>query len=546
MPDGPDAAQGTTLRDYLVVARRRKWIIVQSLVLVPAAAIAFSLHQQKLYRASAEVLLSTQNLAAALTGTSQTGITQDPTRIADTQAEVARVPTIAGRVLARAPGTGLTVDGFLRSSSVAASTDADILDFTVTNRDPALAERLVDLYASAYTVYRRQLDTASIQRALNGVNAQIAKLGDVRHSALYAGLVDRQQTLVTMQALQTSNAQVVQRANGTTLTQPKTVRNAVLGVVLGLVLGLGLAFLWEALDTRVRSAQEIGERLGGLPLLARLPEPGKRLREADRLVMLSDPGAAAGEAFRLLRTNIAFVTMGRDVRTVMVTSAVEQEGKSTTIANLAVALARGGTRVALVDLDLRRPILARFFDLFGPGLTEVALGRATLDEALEKVAITTPRDGAKGGGAPANGNGGSNGTGRAFEGVLEVLPAGPLPPDPGEFVGSPRLADILAELRERFDVVLIDAPPMLHVSDAQTLSTRVDSIFLTTKLRLVRRGMLAELHRQLQSLPTQVLGFALTGAEAEDGYGEGYSGYYGYERRPAPAERESGKAASGV
>ena len=111
----------------------------------------------------------------------------------------------------------------------------------------------------------------------------------------------------------------------------------------GLSSAIGLAFLWEALDTRVRSAQEIGEKLGGLPLLARVPVPGKKLRSENKLVMLEDPSGVQAETFRMLRTNLDFVTLDRDVHTIMVTSAVEQEGKSTTIANLAVALARGGT-----------------------------------------------------------------------------------------------------------------------------------------------------------------------------------------------------------
>ncbi|MGH3025608.1 MAG: GNVR domain-containing protein, partial [Sciscionella sp.] len=291
-----------TLRDYLGVVRRQKWVILTAVVLVPVAAVAFSLHQQKLYQASAQVLLSSQNLAAQLTGTQSTGINLQPDRIAQTQAEVARVPAVAQRTLTHITGSGLTVQQFLASSSVSTSTNADILGFAVTNHDPLLARRLVDAYALAYTLYRRQLDTASIKHALTGVNVRIRQLGHAgdTKSQLYASLVDRQQTLQTMQALQTSNASVVQQADGVVKTQPKTKRNGILGLVLGLVLGLGLAFLRESLDTRIRSADEVAHGLGGTPLLARLPTPPKRLRDAQQLAMLAEPAGTQAEAFRML------------------------------------------------------------------------------------------------------------------------------------------------------------------------------------------------------------------------------------------------------
>ena len=526
---GSSAGHAATLRDYLHVVQRRKWIILQAVVLVPLAAVLFSLHQQSLYQAQAQVLLSAQNLAAQLTNTQSTGINLQPDRIAQTQAGVARVPAIAARVVQNVPRANLTVDELLGSSSVTTSPNADLLTFSVTNHDPALARKLVDAYAKQYTIYRRQLDTAAIQTALKSVNARIRELrrGGGR-GALYASLVERQQTLATMQALQTSNAVVVKRADKAAQVQPKPTRNGILGLALGIVLGLGLAFLWEALDTRVRRAEEIGERLGGLPLLARIPVPGRRLRSDKKLVMLEQPAGPQAEAFRMLRTNLDFVALDRDVKVIMVTSAVEQEGKSTTIANLAVALARAGQRVALVDLDLRRPFIDKFFGLEGPGVTQVALGHASLDEALVRIAIAEPGAEATAANGNGNGNGKRNGRGSLLRGILEVLPSGPIPPDPGEFVGTHALAEILAELRERADVVLIDAPPALHVGDALRLSSRVDAILLVARMKIVRRHTLAELARQVATVPTPVLGFVVTGAEEEEGYGYGrrYGHYY--------------------
>jgi capsular exopolysaccharide synthesis family protein len=275
-----------------------------------------------------------------------------------------------------------------------------------------------------------------------------------------------------------------------------------------------LIFAVEALDTRVRSSAEIVERLD-IPLLARIPAPPKKLASDDELVMLAKPTGQHGESFRILRTNLEFALLSGQARTILLTSAASKDGKSTTAANLAVALARGGRHVALVDLDLRRPHLNRFFRLPGtPGITDVALGRAQLEGAMNRVDLGTGlRDRPGGNGAPRS---------------LDVLTSGPLPPDPGEFVGTNRLSEILHALRENYDLVVIDSPPMLRVGDVMTLSTKVDALVIVSRLNLVRRPALTELRRLLGSIPIAKLGLVVTGADSErkGDYGYGYT--YGF------------------
>ena len=159
-----------------------------------------------------------------------------------------------------------------------------------------------------------------------------------------------------MQALLGSNALLVRAASGAVQTQPRPTRNGALAAMLGLLLGVGLVFLRDALNTRVRTAGEVQSRLD-LPQLGRIPEPPRRLRSGKGIVMLTDPLSPAAEPFRILAANLDFVNLERNARTIMFTSATHGEGKSTTVANLAVALARGGRRVILADLDVRKPSL---------------------------------------------------------------------------------------------------------------------------------------------------------------------------------------------
>jgi succinoglycan biosynthesis transport protein ExoP len=517
-----------TLRDYLQVVKRRKWMIIQAVVLVPLAAILFSLQQTPMYQATADVLLSRQNLANTLNGIQDPSVYTQADRLAQTQADLARSPEVARRVLTQLHLTDRTPADFLASSVVSAKQNADILEFTVTDPDRDLAARLARSYATQYRGYRNQLDTAALESARGEVESRIAGLTD-KKGALYASLVEKEQQLRTMEALQTSNATVIDDAGSAVQVAPRPKRNAALGLILGIFLGVGLAFLRETLDTRVRSAQEIGERLG-LPLLARIPEPPKHLRAENKLVMLAEPSGVPAEAFRMLRTNLEFTSLGRDVRTVVMTSAVEREGKSTTIANLAVALARAGQKVILVDLDLRRPFVDKFFDVRGrPGVTQVAIGRAMLHDALVRIPIAATGSGGVGARYDTNAS-------AVPQGRLAVLGSGPIPPDPGEFVASLALTQVLDELREIADVVLVDAPPLLHVGDAMVISAKVDAMIIAARIETVRRPMLAEVKRLLDTSPAMKLGFVATGAESEEGYGGDYGYGYGYGYAPRAYE----------
>jgi succinoglycan biosynthesis transport protein ExoP len=522
----------TTVADYLAILRRRKWIVLVPPVAAAVAAYLLSTGQSPLYKSSSQVLIKRASVVTAITGVDISG--GDPTRYLTTQSSIARDPALAKRVADASRIPGMSPGRVLSESSVTPSADSDVLTITVKDGNQAYAARLANAYAAQFTEFTKEWATTNVDDALSSLQARLKSLAahGQANSALYAALLQQQGQLATVGRLMAGIASVLQPAGGASKIRPQPKRNAILGFLFGGVVGVGLAFLAEALDRRVRDEHEIDAVLD-LPLLARIPAPSRSLQKASDLVMLREPSGAQAETFRKLRTSIEFMNSDRTARTIMVTSAMEQEGKSTTIANLAVALARGGRRVAVVDLDLRRPYLSRLFHVGGrPGVTDVALKHAALSDALRSISLSSGIQDI----ASLNGQGPSQ-NGRPAEGELQLLPAGTLPPSAGEMLQDPRLLAVLDELAARFDIVLIDAPPLLAFGDTMTLSAHVDAIFAIIRLGRVQRPILHEFARQLRNCQARLLGYVLSGVEHTESYRYMYEAYE-YYARGTPSSKE--------
>lgn len=514
-----------SLHDYVVLLGRRKWIVLTAVVVAPACAFALAARQHAVYQATSSVATKEGNFAATFSGIQDNSFSADPNRLAQTQITLAKTPAVAQAVLKRAHVRNSDPYALLASTSITAASNADLLYFTVRDGNRERATQLANAYAQQYTKFRSFLDTQTYRQARKSLLARAAELDAQGAHAAANVLNEKAVQLQTLAELETANAVVANQARSAAKIAPRPKRNAAFGLALGLLLGVGLALLAEALDTRLRGPEDIARRTG-LNLLARIPPPPRKLQRDDELVLFKQPSSPEAEAFRVLRTNIQFASIDLEARKIMITSALEQEGKSTTISNLAVVEARAGKRVVLVDLDLRRPRLDRFFNLGDqPGLTNVILGHATLEEATAHIALGADSDG----NPHARDNGSSNGR-AGIDGVLDVIPSGPIPPDPGEFVSTAALSRVLDELGERYDLVLIDSPPILRVGDGLTLATKVDALIVVTQVQALRRQIVNELKRVLDSCPTRALGFIVTGAKAGDGYGSGY--YYEYKQKP--------------
>jgi non-specific protein-tyrosine kinase len=513
----------STLRDYLDVLWRRKWIVLQAAILVPAAAILASLREPELYQASATALVKAENLPANLEGV------PDPTqisgtRIVKTQAELARVPAVGQKVVDELGLEGWSPSDVFGISSVVPGEESDTLTFSVAYGDPELAAQLATAYGEQFSVYRLEQDKAVLEELRSAAEMRLAELeaSGETDSALYQSLAEQAQRIETLESIQTPRVELVRPATGAVQIQPEPMKNAMIGLVLGVLIGVGTAILWEALDPRVRTADAVTSRLR-LPLLGRIPRPPRRLSKDQRLVMLDDPEGPEAEAFRILRTNFELACLQAGARSVMVTSGIEQEGKTTTVANLALALARAGRRVALLDLDLRSASIHRFFRIEAqPGLADVAFNRVRLSDALVRVdlgdqLLPTAMESPYG----------------FSEGSLDILPSGSRPPNAGEFVARLPLGPILAYFQGQTDIVLIDGPPLLRVGDAIAVSSEVDALAVVARLNVARGPMLDDLGRVLRSSPTAKLGVIVAGANLERGYGYLTSPYQSSAGRPA-------------
>lgn len=491
-----------SLTDYLDVIQRRKWLLIQAVVLVPAVAAFLALNKAPSYQATAQVLLNQQNAVPSLT-TSQGYV--DPARAAQTEAELARVPAVANRAVKAARVPGLTSKAFLKQSSVTPSAGSDFLTFKVIDGQPAMASRLVSLYARTFTDYRHELDTATLERGRLAAARRLAQLtsAGLKGSSLYKSVALQERQLATLLTLQQPSDVLLPSNDPASRVSSGLVLNGIIGLTLGLMLGLILVFLVDGLDTRVRTVDEIRKRLG-LRVLGRMPAPARQIWEDEGLAMLKAPMSDEAEAFRVLRASLDVANVDDQARTIMVTSADAGEGKSTTIANLAVAFARAGRRVVLIDADLRGPSLHRFFKIDEtPGFVDVELGDVELEKAMRVVPIAVPTETRRAGGSRF---------GRR-EGSLQVLPAGHALHDPDELEAGPALARIVHALRGQANLILVDAGGLLALGDSLAMSPHVDALLLVVRLNALRTPMLDDLARVLASSPAEKLGFVVTGMD---------------------------------
>jgi receptor protein-tyrosine kinase len=498
--------------------RRRLPIFVACLVLVPAVVVALSLVQRKEYTAKAVLAFRDPGFDQKLFGTSYVQNQPDPQRQAATNVALVSLPRVAALTAATLPG--VTEQRVSSAVSVGSDSQSDLASIEATARDPRFAAKLANTFAAQYIGFRRDADQATIHSAEVPLQRQIAALPPSdRFGPLGQSLDQRLSQLGVLASLQTGGVELVQPAEvPRSPSSPQPMRNGLLGLFGGLVLAIGAVLLAERLDRRLRDPAEV-EQIFERPALATLPRTAE-LNGADPALLSVPPPAR--EAFRMLWVNVRYLSLNREVHTVVLTSADRNDGKSTVAWGLAVAAASGGTRTLLMEADLRRPSLANRLALPSrDGLTNVLAGDVPSAQAIMRVPL--PRDGHD----------------QIAVRALDVLLAGPRPPDPTDLLQSRRMGDFLHWLQDRYELIVIDTPPAALVSDAIPLITLADGVVVVNRLGNTVREHARRLRQQLGHLDAPILGTVVNSVRSDGGYA-GYGYGYGYLEAEAPVERASG------
>jgi receptor protein-tyrosine kinase len=501
------------VRDYLQVLWRGKFIILITTVLVVAGAFFYSYLQENEYQSYAEMIVAPRDISEIVPGFSSgavatggaNGRTNPMTNeliFMGTESMRDRVQERLGRspevAFANTPeGSAVVRITAVGSNATRVAEDANVfVEEYIADRREKANDDLVNSQA-ALTARKQQLETqrATIadptSNAYQQVQAQIAQI-DTDLANISSSLL---RFADPAQNPPVGAEQIRRAVVPDSPESPQPLKNALAALGIGLVLGIALAFLREYLDDTIKTKEDV-ERASGLTVVGMIPQLADwKDRASSRLAARESPTGPTAEAYRTLRTSIQFLGLERTIRTLLVTSPAAGEGKSTTAANLAITFAHAGQRVVLLSSDFRRPRVHSFFGLSNQvGFTSVLLGETPFSEALQTV---------------------------PDEPYVTVLPSGPRPPNPSELLNSRRAAEAIAALAGRFDLVLIDSPPVLPVSDSLVIAGLADAILVVARAGQTRKKGLHRSIELLRQVEAPLVGAVLNGADGGNDYGYG-------------------------
>ena len=515
--------QELNARDFLRPIIRRGWFIVAFVVLATVLTYTYYDHQPKIYQASTKLLITASSNPLDPNAAEVTDRTIQDQASLLTSREVATA-------VARRLGRPESLAGAVTSKATPGSS---FIEITASRPTAADSAAVANAFAESFVQLRRDAARARVTKAIDQITAQRSRLPpSERNAAERASMADSVRQLQLMLSASSGSASQVDPALPPAApAKPRPARNALVALLLSLIGAAGLAFALEALDRRARRLDELAD-LYDMPVLAVMPHSTDASPSDDDRPSVNP---VFKEPLRQLRSNIQLAALDAPFKRILITSAVAGEGKSTVVRNLSLTLREGGLRVAVVDGDLRRPALARMFAHDGcDGLTDVLTGRKTLESSLVALPVqvhgldtlvqmqSTPS-------APA----GHAATDHAVSDAAEIslLGSGPLPADPQAVLAADRMRVVLTELSAQHDIVLIDSPPLLPVSDAVALASRVDGIIVVARLGRVTRANARRLAEVLARIPgARPIGIVVNDVPDSESANYGYGYGYGYGR----------------
>lgn len=490
--------------------RRSLPLIIGLIVLAVIAVNAFKQIQGPRWGAETRLLISSTPIANAVTGVGFV----DAERMQQTALGIAGAPEIYEEAARKTKGEFGTAADLEAATTVSGDPSSDLIAISADTADPDRSIGIANAVADAYIDYRDQLTRSEITETLEGLQERI---GNLPESSPGRAELEAQAARLEVAARAPSDTEVIQPATEAVKTSPNPLRDSIVGLSIGLVIALLAAAIREAIDTRVRSEGDVEDVLS-VPVLATVPALPRRVR----LVTYGRHEASFADTYALLAAQlIGGEGEHEEPKVYAVTSAVAEEGKTTTAANLAVSVARRGKRVILADFDFRKPSIAALFGIPGDaqGALQVMSGKAAVGESLWTVALDGPR--------PTVSLNGHQPDPDAVElrggvsGTLRVLPCGGMIPA-RSLPARQRIAALLRDLRARADVVIVDTPPALLTVEVSEISKLVDAVLLVVREGHVTERNLRALSRQSQGWGAEVAGAVVTDTSEERRYS-----YYG-------------------
>lgn len=459
--DLQDRAAGppSALLNAVQTLKDRWWMVVIAMIGGAAIAFAVAVTSTKQYTAESNLLIRQSNLQT-LIDPSASANSEDPARVAATNLLLVTSTAVARNVQS-ALRTNESPSDLIAQISASANPDADIITVQATDPSAERAARLANAFADQFVAFERDQSQQQASAGATRLRSEIATL-PTDATAERAQLVQALRNVLALQAVTTGDATAIDTATASSSpSSPNLKRAPVLGLLAGLAIGLAAVFLSDLFDRRIKTIEEF--------------ESAYELRAIGSVPRLSRPHLATSpellESFRILRSALSYLAGESDLRTVLVTSAVSGEGKTTVAAGLAYATALSGQQVVLIEADLRRPSFQKQFGfqkqfdlgIYKSGLTNVLIGGASLDAALD-----TPIEGLT---------------------TLRILSSGPFSPHPSDLLMRPEMGMLIEELSRQADLVVIDSPPLLPVADAQVLLAQpaVDASLIVCRTYMTTR-----------------------------------------------------------
>ena len=502
----PNSSETTGLRDYLAVLRARRGLIIAITLIAVAIGLAYSLAKAPTYEATATVTFTdpTKPLSILAPGT-QLPVDLNLDKTAAGNARTVTRPDVIAAVR-KELNNGMSTDELKSDVNATVQPTSDQIDITASTDDANKSAKVANAFADQLKVatrndFRTQFAVqAKKVQTLSGAGSDTTKAtADVAVARLRALSKVTDPVTITKPATAPGSP-----------SSPKPVRDTILALILGLLIGISAAFLRNALDRRIKDSHQIQHELG-LPLVGYVRADALGLagvgRNGDSFVSEDDL-----EAFRILRRNVDFLAGDQEISSLVVTSALPEEGKSTVAAWFAYVCAVAGRRTLLVECDLRRPVLATRFGVEkAPGLSDYLAGEAKPKDVLRSVNVH----------------------GREAVDVLPIIPAGENTFQPTEMIGSKKFKSFIDQTTRAYDIVIFDSAPLLPVGDTLELIPQVDAVLLCVRLGQTTRDQAQAAKQAMTHLPEKPTGLVVTGVRR--GSDDDYYGYYSYAGSSAPA-----------